>query len=296
MRDFRFGFTLGTHQSKSELAETCAAAEAYGYDVAVGVDHLGPDRTAPFQALLAAAYSCDRLQVGTYVLNLGYWNPSILAREVATAVRLTGGRLELGLGGGIVKAQFDSARIPWHPFDERMDWVASTISELGELLAREHGVARPPLLVGGTSFAALRMASEHADIASFGGRFQLPGEPPGTMRIIRADEAAERVAFLRETAGPRADELEWNAFILVVDVTDNRKATAEQLVAAREPHLIVPDPQDALDSPFMLIGTEEEIATRLLENREQYNFSYITVQRPHMHSFGRIIKRVRALS
>jgi probable F420-dependent oxidoreductase len=295
MRDFRFGFTLGPHRSRTELAETCAAAEAYGYDIAVAVDHLGPDRTSPFQAPLAASYSCDRLRVGTYVLNLGYWNPSILAREVATAAWLTGGRFELGLGAGIVKAQFDAARIPWHPFGERMDWVSSTISELDRLLAEDHNVDRPPLLVGGTSYGALRLASEHADIASFGGRFQIPGQPPGTMRIIRADEAAERVAFLRETAGPRAGELEWNAFVLVAEVTNDRRAAAERMAAAREPHLHVPDPQDALDSPFLLIGTEEQIAARLVENRERYNFSYITVRHPHMHAFGPIIKRVRSL-
>src|SRR5215204_3125682 len=41
MRDFRFGFTLATHGSRQELVRTCSTAEAYGYDIAVGVDHLG---------------------------------------------------------------------------------------------------------------------------------------------------------------------------------------------------------------------------------------------------------------
>jgi probable F420-dependent oxidoreductase len=293
MRDFRFGFTLRTHRSGSELAGTCAAAEAYGYDIALAIDHLGPGRTAPFQALLGAACSAGRLKVGTYVLNLGYWNPSILAREVATIVRLSGGRFELGLGAGVVKAQYDAAGIPWRPFGERMDRVLVTIGELDRLLADEPDVSRPPLLVGGNSLAALRLASGHADIVSLSGMVQVPGEPPGTLRLMRADEAAERVEFLRTSAGARASELEWNAFVLAVEVTDDRRAAAEKIAAAGD--LLIPDVQDALDSPFMLIGTEEQIVARILENRERYNFSYLTVQHPHMHAFGPVIKRVRGL-
>lgn len=293
MRDFRFGFTLGPHRSTRELAETCAAAEDYGYDIALAIDHLGPGRTAPFQMVLAAACSSDRLKVGTYVLNLGFWNPSLLAREVATAARLTGGRFELGLGAGVIKAQFDAAGFAWRPFGERMDRVSAVISELDRLLAGEQDVSRPPLLVGGSSETALRLAGEHADIVSFSGLCQVPGEPPGTLRIMRADEAAERVSFLRATAPPR-DEREWNAFVWAVAVTGERRAAAEKIAAAGAP--LVLDVQDALDSPFMLIGTEEEIARRILENRDRYNFSYISVQYPDMHAFGPVIKRVRALS
>ncbi|WP_433189667.1 TIGR03621 family F420-dependent LLM class oxidoreductase [Actinoallomurus sp. CA-150999] len=296
MRDFRFGFTLGNVPSYRQLADTMATAEGYGFDIALAVEHLGTGRTSPFQGLLAAATTTDRLRIGTYVLNNGYWNPTILAREVATAARLSGGRFELGLGAGIVKEQYDAARIPWHAFGERMDGLAATIEEVDALLALEEDVERPPLLLGGASERALRLAAERADIASFGGRFQLPGEPPGTMRIIKADEADRRVEFFREIAGSRADEMEWNAFVLVVEVTDDRRAVAERIAAEKVPYLQLDDVRDALESPFMLIGTEEEIARRILENRERYGFSYICVQRPHMDVLGPIIKRVRDLA
>ncbi|GAA4622753.1 TIGR03621 family F420-dependent LLM class oxidoreductase [Actinoallomurus vinaceus] len=296
MRDFRFGFTLGNVSSYRQLTDTIATAEGYGFDIALAVEHLGTGRTSPFQGLLAAATVADRLKIGTYVLNNGYWNPTILAREVATAARLSGGRFELGLGAGIVKEQYDAARIPWHPFGERMDRLAATIEEVDALLALEEDVERPPLLLGGASERALRLAAERADIASFGGRFQLPGEPPGTMRIIKAAEADQRVEFFHEIAGPRADEMEWNAFVLVVEVTDDRRAVAERIAAEKVPYLQLEDVRDALESPFMLIGTEEEIARRILENRERYGFSYICVQRPHMDVLGPIIKRVRDLA
>jgi len=293
MRGFRFGFTLATHDSQSELAQTCGTAQAYGYDVAVAVDHFGTGRTAPFQAALAAALSTTHLRVGTYVLNIGFWNPTVLAREVATAVRLTGGRFELGLGAGTVKSQFDAAGIPWHGFTARMDRLQAAISALRELLTQERGLPPPPLMIGGTSERALRMAAEHADIASFGGRIQVPGQPFGTLRLLTAQETTQRMELFCSVAGPRLHEIELNAFVLDVQVTDDRRAAAERIVADDPGEMT---PEQALDSPFLLIGTEEEIARQILERRERYGFTYFTVQRHHLAALGPSIKRVRGLA
>lgn len=297
MRDFRFGFSLATHPSYDALANTCRTAEAYGFDTALAVDHLGPGRTSPFLALLAASRAVERMRVGTFVLDIGFWNPSLLARDVASMVRLTGGRLELGLGAGIVKAQFTAARIPFASFHERMDRVSATIDELTELLAREEGVARPPILVGGTGDRALRLAAEQADIVGFGGLLQVPGHPLGTFRIPTAAESAERVAFFGKVAGSRAEEMERNSFVQVVEVTDNRRAAAaavcDEWRAAEDAPQLTTD--EALETPFLLLGTEEEIARQIIDNRERYGFSSIYVQRPYMTVLGPIIKQVRSL-
>lgn len=292
MRDFRFGFSLATHNSQRELAQTCRTAEAYGFDVAVAVDHLGPGRASPFQSALAAAYATERLQVGTYVINCGFWNPWVLAREVTTTVRLTGGRFELGLGTGVVKPQFDAARIPWHPFQERVDKLAATVDELDELLAAEENLPRPPLLIGGISERTLRLAAERADIVSFGSRMQVPGEPPGTLRVVTAAETEQRVEFFRAAAGSRAEDIEWNAFVLDVEVTDDRRAAAERVAAEYAPYTTV---DEALESPFLLFGTQDEIARQVIENRERYGFTSTYVQRPHMAALGQSIRRVRSL-
>jgi probable F420-dependent oxidoreductase len=294
VRDFRFGFSLHTHRSQRELAETCRAAEAYGYDVAVAVDHLGPGRSSPFLALLAAAHASERLRVGTFVLNVGFWNPAMLAREVVTLVRLTGGRLELGLGTGLIKSEFDAAGIPWQSFGQRIDRLAATIDEFDRLLAAEEDVPRPPLLVGGTGARALRLAAERADIASFAGIRQVPGQPAGTLRTVTAAEVADQVDLFRAAAGSRADEIEFNNFVKLVEVTEDRRALAEQIVAETDGYAMG-DADDVLQTPFMLIGTEQEIAQQLVDHRERYGFSYITVQRPHMTVLGPIIKRVRSM-
>jgi len=48
--------------------------------------------------LAAVAALTERLRLRTYVLNVGFWNPALLAREVATLQMLSEGRVELGLG------------------------------------------------------------------------------------------------------------------------------------------------------------------------------------------------------
>ncbi|MDH6119167.1 putative F420-dependent oxidoreductase [Kitasatospora sp. GAS204A] len=289
MRSFRFGFSLASHRTSAALAETVRTAESYGYDSAVTVDHLGPNRSSPFLALLAAAHAGQRLRLGTYVLNCGFWNPSILAREVATLSRMTEGRVELGVGSGVVKSEFDGAGIPFEPFRQRMDRLEATLDELDRLFAQETDLVRPPLLLGGTSDRLLRMAAERADTVSFSGWVQVPGSPVGTLGIIPAEQADERLEFFRSVAGDRLPEIERNVFVLDVRVTDDRWAEAEAM-AAEEPFLT---PEQALETPFVLIGTVEEIAEQILRHRERYGFTSFTVQRPAMEAFGPAIELVR---
>lgn len=294
MRDFRFVFTVGSPRSAGELAETCRAAERYGYDVATVVDHLGPGRVAPFQTLVAAAGLSRRLRVGTYVVNAGFWNAAMLAREVVTAVRLTGGRLELGLGIGLIKAEFDAAGLPFRGFDARRAALSAAIDEIDRLVAAEGDIQRPPLLIGGTGERVLRLAAQRADTVSFAGLYQRRDRPPGSFRLATATEAERQLAIVRAAAGSRAIEL--NNFVKVVEVTDDRRAVARRLAAEEDDYLTIGDAEEALHTPFLLIGTEEEIAKQIIDDRERYGFSAITVQRPHMQVLGPIIARVRQLA
>lgn len=98
-------------------------------------DHLGI--ASPFPALVAAAQATERLKVGTLVLNAPFWNPALLAREIATTDVLTGGRLEVGLGAGHMKWEFDEAGIEWESFGRRAERLKSTIDELSRLFATD---------------------------------------------------------------------------------------------------------------------------------------------------------------
>jgi alkanesulfonate monooxygenase SsuD/methylene tetrahydromethanopterin reductase-like flavin-dependent oxidoreductase (luciferase family) len=56
----------------------------------------------------SAAEATD-LRVGPLVLNAGLYHAATLARDVVEADRLTDGRLQLGLGTGYLREEFDSA-------------------------------------------------------------------------------------------------------------------------------------------------------------------------------------------
>lgn len=109
-RPFRFGVNLMSPAPAGEWRAKCRRAEELGYDVILAPDHLG--MPAPFPALVAAAEATERPRLGTFVLNAGFWNPALLAREVATTDALTDGRLELGLGTGYVQAEHETAGLP----------------------------------------------------------------------------------------------------------------------------------------------------------------------------------------
>ncbi|MFI6516515.1 LLM class F420-dependent oxidoreductase [Spirillospora sp. NPDC050679] len=308
MRDFRFGFNFFDIPSRAEFVERCRRAEGFGYDVALVPDHLGGP--APFPTLVAAAEATERLRVGTLVLNAAFWNPHLLAREVATADRLTGGRLELGLGAGHMKWEFDAAGVPWRPFGERVEHLAATIAGLGAVFGgtgypehaplREHyglaelapvqrrgfGGSGPPLLVGGTGDTVLELAARHADIVGIAGTYQDKGKPPGTFLLGTAAQTAERVAYVRERAGERFGDLELNLLVQAVVVTDDRRAVAESLGPSMLPHLTV---EEILETPFLLIGTVGQMAEQLRESRERYGFSYVTVHAPFMEDFGPVV-------
>jgi probable F420-dependent oxidoreductase len=315
MTDFRFSFNVFGIDSRDAFVRTCRRGESQGYDTVFTADHLGI--AAPFPALVAAAEATERLKVGTLVLNVPFWNPSLLAREVATTDVLTDGRLELGLGSGHMKWEFDEAGIPWEPYGARADRLEATIEELERLFAadgyaqqeelraglgspvlrpvqrRGFGGHGPPLIVGGTGDRILKIAAERADIIGIAGAYQIKGRPPGEIRIGTAAEADERVRYARECAGERADRLEWHVLTQTVIVTDDRHAAAEKLLEQAGPVMSV---DDLLETPFALIGTVEELAEQIMRGRERYGFTYYTVHAPYMDAFAPVIERVRAIS
>lgn len=290
---FRFGINFLESASGQEWADKCRHAESLGYDVLLVPDHLG--WPAPFSSLVAAAMATRRPRVGTFVLNAGFWNPVLLAREVATADRLTGGRLEVGLGTGYVKSEFDDAGLPFGTPGSRVGHLEHTVTELVRLLGdplhapRPEQSPRPPVLLGGNGDRVLRMAARHADIAAFTGAEQARDRPDGTLRMLEADRLAERVAAYREFARDRTAEAELNILVQRVVITDDRDAAARDL-HAYAPHLSA---EQLSQVPTLLFGTAAQIADQLRAHRERYGFSYVTVLEPSMEAMAAVIRELR---
>jgi hypothetical protein len=53
--------------------------------------------------------------------------------------------------------------------------------------------------------------------------------------------------------------------------------------------------QEVLSSPFMFVGSVEEIAAQVIASRERFGFTYYTVHEPYLDAFAPVIARVRAL-
>ncbi|MFF4015757.1 LLM class F420-dependent oxidoreductase [Streptomyces sp. NPDC001843] len=291
-RPFRFGVNLLNSAPAEEWRAKCRRAEELGYDVILVPDHLG--WVAPFPALVAAAGATERPRLGTFVLNAGFWNPALLAREVATTDALTGGRLELGLGTGYVQAEHDTAGLPYGSPRERVDHLERTVTEVERLLGSADHQPRPaqprvPLLVGGNGDRMLRLTAERADIAAFTAGRVVAGSTTGRMTPLTPEELDERVARYREFAAGRAEPAELNLLVQMVAFTDDPEAALRPLLD-RQPQLAV---EQALALPIVLVGSLKEIVARVRAQRERYGFSYLTVLEPYMEDFAAVIEELR---
>ncbi|MFD9036794.1 LLM class F420-dependent oxidoreductase [Streptomyces bottropensis] len=286
-RPFRFGVNLLSPMSAAEWRAKCRRAEQLGYDVILVPDHLG--MPAPFPSLVAAAEATVRPRLGTFVLNAGFWNPALLAREVATTDALTGGRLELGLGTGYVPAEHEKAGLPWGSAGERVDHLLRTVRELDRLLGSEEHEPRPvqrprvPLLVGANGDRVLRLTAEHADIAAFTGARTVEN---GKLEPLTAEELDERVGRYQEFAAGRKEPAELNLLIQIVELTEDRAAAVQPWLS----HLPNLSEDQALRLPLVLVGTLAEIVDQVLAQRERYGFSYLTVLEPNMESFAKVVE------
>jgi probable F420-dependent oxidoreductase len=203
-------------------------------------------------ALWAAADAAD-IRVGTFVLNAAFYSPALLARDAVAVDVLSDGRLELGLGTGYVREEFEAAEIPYPTAGQRVDHLRHVTTYL-------KGVAPSiPILIAGNGDRVLRIAAQHADIIGFtGGGLPTHDDP---------DPMAERVEFVRAAAGDRVANLEFNLAITAVptdtsgiaDLTLTRayfpEATDEQLRAM--PTVLEGTPRDIADAVIDLVRDDE---------------------------------------
>jgi probable F420-dependent oxidoreductase len=290
MRPFRFGLSARTAASRREWQDQARRAEAAGFDVLHVPDHLD-ECLPPLTALCSAADVTGRLHVGTMVVNNDFRHPVLLAREAAAVAVLTDGRFELGLGAGHMQREYDEAGLPFDAVPVRVARLAESLEIVRRLLQGEEltfaGVhyrvtghriypvpaARPRLLVGGNGDRLLSVAAERADAVGFTGFRPSRSGAGSTLTHFTAAGLEERIGFVRERAGARFDALELHVLVQVVDVTDDRHRAAEDLAA----RFGVVSADEVLASPFLLIGTVEQMAEALRERRERFGVSYWTV-------------------
>ncbi|MEO9326565.1 TIGR03621 family F420-dependent LLM class oxidoreductase [Gordonia aurantiaca] len=291
-RAFRFGVNMLAVGDTESWRRRVRWVDELGYDVVLVPDHLGVP--SPWPALAVAAQISDRLRVGPFVLNAAFTNPALLARDVATVDQLSDGRVEFGIGTGYARAEFESAGIEYLPPGRRVDHLADTVQKTMSFLSDPDFTPRPvqsriPLLLGGNGDRLLRMAAERADIVGY---TAAKTGRDGALAPLTAAEFGDRVAYARAAAGSRADVVEWNLLIQIVEVTDDPIAVAEEHIARWG---LTIGPQEFCDLPSVLIGSVSDLAGRLVELRENTGIGYITVLEPVCEQFAPVIARLREI-
>ena len=292
MTGMQFGLNFRAAESAGDFGRLIRRAGELGFDVLALPDHLGA--AAPFSTLAAAAQISASMRLTSYVLNVGFWNPALLAREVATLDLLSGGRAELGIGAGHAKSEYEDAGLPWRPLRQRIESLERTVIEVRRRLAdpahEPAPVQRPvPLLVAAMSAAGLAVAARHADIVGFSGLRQVAGRAPGTFRLCSAAETAQAVAAVREQAGGRVYRSDGLLQLVVID-RDPSDVAAEMATAA--PQLSA---SEILDSPFVLLARTAEDAADELEHRQrEFGLDRVTTHQPSMEALGQVIAAYRA--
>ncbi|AIJ27063.1 flavin-dependent oxidoreductase [Amycolatopsis methanolica 239] len=215
--------------------------------------------------------------------------PAVLARDVATTDQYSGGRLELGLGAGYVREEFEAAGLPWP--GRRVDHVERTVVELRKLFADPEHQPRPaqdggpPLMLGGWGDLMLTLAAEHADTIALTGAPTAKGG--GLVGLAGVDAFAERVSFVRSRLGGRTAEI--NVLVQMVVVTDDRRAALTDL------ERFAPDMSvDAIgELPTLLAGPVPEIVAQIERMREQFGITYVSVLERSLDAFAPVLKHLK---
>ncbi|MFC8385529.1 MULTISPECIES: LLM class F420-dependent oxidoreductase [unclassified Nocardia] len=320
LRPFRFGAAGEGNKQEGgarKFVQTAQEAEEMGYDTFFVPDHLG-DQIGPIAALGALTQATSKIRLGTSVLANGLRHPVVVAKELATLDVLSKGRLEVGVGAGWIKEEFDNAGIAFERPGIRLEKLDESLTILDTLLRgqecnfegkhyqvrgikgtpRPRQGPRPPLCTGGGGPKMLALAAKHADIVSVVPQTTKNGK--GLLSGITLEKTIEKVNIVKAAAGDRFADIELNWAITAIVITDDREKTAEMALRAIErglhPDLEVDvelTVEEILSSPYIAIGTFEEIAEQVKRVRQLTSMSYVGIFPTQMDAFAPVIPLLR---
>jgi probable F420-dependent oxidoreductase len=307
-RPFRFGLHFWELPIDG-WRERVRRYEQLGFSTITITDHVVVPQWEPLSALAAIAAVTERIGLGTLVLDVALRNPVVTAKAAATVERISGGRLELGLGAGYVRANFAAAGVP---FDRGIDRVAR-LEEALVLMRRLwtepsttlHGhyyrvtdsprvspeAIRPRILLGGGGRSMMHLAGRVADTVSMiprqtTGAWSVPESVPDSTMAAMAEKAAWVRAGAAD-AGRDPDAIELNTMVATTVVGDDPEAAiAREAAAAGVPVA------DVSDSTLYLCGRADEVCERLRHWRDVAGISYVSLFDPGEEQITYLAERV----
>ncbi len=283
MKPFRFGvvFTESVASSR-DWAEHARRLEGQGFSTLLVADHY-VNAMSCTPLMMAAAAATTTLRIGSFVLNNDFRHPAMLAKEIATIDVLSDGRVELALGAGWLKAEYDQVGLPFDSGPVRADRFEEAVELLqkvfkggrvdhqGEYYALTGYEAQPvpvqqplPLLIGGGGPRMIRLAAERAQIVGFVPPALPDGglDPEGFAESV-FDEKIDRLEAAIRDSGRDDGGPERNILAFAV---------------ARGPEAVDPDwlrPDLVDSSPYALLGDTAQMVETLQQRRERWGLSYL---------------------
>jgi probable F420-dependent oxidoreductase len=315
-RPFRFGLQAFEGASAADWFDTVTRAEDAGYSTLFSSDHyFGPGAIAeatghrpvdfaPITSIAMAAARTSSLRVGCRVFACDFHHPVVLAKEMATLDVMSEGRLEVGLGAGWVRDEYEGLGLHMDPPGTRIARLAQFVSVLrehwsGEQIDIESDHIRvtgfagrplpvqrggPPIMIGGGAPRILGVAGQLADIVSI--NFNNASGRLGSASVMSsgADETASKIGWIREGAGDRFDAIELEIGAYFVAVGDGAASKLEAMAGR-----FGVTPVEFASHPHALFGTVAQIGDSLVERRERYGVSYVTVAQRHLDEFAPVV-------
>jgi probable F420-dependent oxidoreductase len=320
----RFGVVLPT-RSFAETRELAERAEAVGYDTVAVEDHFfmrspmeAPEdpRLECFTALAAVAMVTRRVTLSQLVACNSYRHPVLTAKVATTLDHVSGGRLELGLGAGWFREEYDALGLPYPRPAVRIAQLAEALRIIKRLwrepvtdFAGEHyrlrGVyaepkplqARPRIMLGGSGPALLRLAAEEADVLNMipptGGRLgKLVLQDVMRFDVEEYRRRARLLADHARTVGRSPADIALSQFLFVTLGED--RASADAMLEGMARAMGLEDARAARHSPSVLVGDAEACRDELRQRARDLGVSYFLCRFPAREPMERFAEQVIA--
>ena len=279
-------------------------AEALGFHAIAAEDHFfmtgfGHERNEPrmecFTLLSALAPLTTRLTLTQIVAANSYRHPALLAKIITSLHHISGGRVELGLGAGWFREEYDAFGLPYPKPSVRIAqlaeglqvikrlWAEESVTFAGQyyrLTAAPHApkpVPRPRIMVGGGGEKLLKVAAAEADIVniippSSGARGKVVIEDTLKFDMKEFRRRADFLAAQCKTIGRNFDDIELSGMVFVM--LGQTEAEADNMVRMTAQMMGVDNLDAVHSSPNTLIGTPEQVAAEMRRRAHNLGVTY----------------------
>lgn len=284
-KPFRFGVVVRKAGSGKEWAERARRIEASGFATLLMPDHFVGPRFAPIAGLTAAAMATTTLRIGTLVFSNDYRHPVVLGKELATLDVISDGRLDVGLGTGWMREDYDRAGLAFDEPKVRFERFAEAVEVL-------RGVwGEGAFTYEGSYYHIDELVQEPKPVQKPYPRFLFPGGGPRMLRLaakyasyvnltlrVRADGTGvdstdggyqaflDKIDVIRKAAGDRFDEIELGTSVQQVGVPSDKEEWSAVSLDERQ-----------RQTPQILLGDTSEMVDKLRYWRDTHGLNFFVL-------------------